>query len=85
MLAYEKCYALTSASAGSFNNCIAAHEAEVLHRRLSDHGKLVEHSRGQLLASRGIGPLERRSVHVPAAPDRVYCENRVPPPHTIEK
>jgi len=25
-LAYEKCYALTSASPGSFNNCISAHE-----------------------------------------------------------
>src|SRR6266446_5080982 len=26
MLAYEKCYALTSASAGGFHNCISAHE-----------------------------------------------------------
>jgi len=82
MLAYEKCYALTSTSAGSFNNCIAAHEPKAY----STDYPITQHwwniptgncSRAaELVLSNG------EATHVPAVPNRVYCENRVPPPHT---
>jgi len=81
MLAYEKCYALTSTSAGSYNNCIAAHEPKSYSTDypITSNGWNIptgncSRAAELVLFKRRVRPTS------PAVPNRVYCENRVPPP-----
>jgi hypothetical protein len=97
MLAYEKCYALTSASplsadkrSGSYNQCIAAHEPN----SYSDLYPIT--STWWNIGVPGVGGIPTGNcsraaelvlsngepTHVPAVPNRVPCANEVPPPHT---
>jgi len=85
MLAYEKCYALTSASAGSFNNCIAAHEPNSYSAAYPITSNWWNIPTGNCSRAAELVLSNGEASHVPAAPDRVPCQNRVPPPHTIEK
>jgi len=85
MLAYEKCYALTSTSAGSFNNCIAAHEPKAYTAEYPITANWWNIPAGNCSRAAELVLSNGERSHVPASPDRVYCENRVPPPHTIEK
>jgi glyoxylase-like metal-dependent hydrolase (beta-lactamase superfamily II) len=85
MLAYEKCYALTSTSAGSFNNCIAAHEPKSYTADYPITANWWNIPAGNCSRAAELVLSNRERSHVPASPDRVPCANRVPPPHTIEK
>ena len=85
MLAYEKCYALTSTSAGSFNNCIAAHEPNSYSADYPITSNWWNIPAGNCSRAAELVLSNGERTHVPASPDRVPCENRVPPPHTIEK
>jgi glyoxylase-like metal-dependent hydrolase (beta-lactamase superfamily II) len=86
MLAYEKCYALTSASplsadkrSGSYNQCIAAHEPNsysdlypITSNWWAINGGNCSRAAELVLSN---GELSHKNG-VPA-----YCENEVPPPH----
>ena len=85
MLAYEKCYALTSESAGKHNNCISAHEPKSYTAEYPITSNWWNIPAGNCSRAAELVLSNGEPSHVPAAPDRVYCENRVPPPHTIEK
>jgi hypothetical protein len=83
-LAYEKCYALTSTSAGSFNNCIAAHEPKSYSTGypITQNWWIIPNGNcsraAELVLSNG------EPTHVPPVPDRrpkEACVSTIPP-HT---
>jgi len=88
MLAYEKCYALTSASAGGFNNCIAAHEPKSysadypITNRWWTIGFTPADGNcsraAELVLSNG-----HPSLFKPG--QQTYCENLAPPAHVATK
>jgi hypothetical protein len=79
MLAYEKCYALTSASAGSFNNCIAAHEPKSYSNDYPITSKWWNIPTGNCSRAAELVLSNGESTHFPGGV-QVACENRVPPP-----
>jgi glyoxylase-like metal-dependent hydrolase (beta-lactamase superfamily II) len=85
MLAYEKCYALTSASPGSFNNCIAAHEPTSYTSNYPITSNWWRIPTGNCSRAAELVLSNGEATHVPASPDRSpTCVSTVPP-HSIEK
>jgi glyoxylase-like metal-dependent hydrolase (beta-lactamase superfamily II) len=85
MLAYEKCYALTSESGGrSYNNCIAAHEPKSYTAEYPITAKWWNIPTGNCSRAAELVLSNGEPSHFPGGP-QVKCENRIPPPHTIEK
>ena len=87
MLAYEKCYALTSATplsadkrSGSYNQCIAAHEPNSYTPDYPITANWWNVPTGNCSRAAELVLSNGESTHVPAVPNRVYCENEVPPP-----
>jgi len=84
MLAYEKCYALTSASAGGFHNCISAHEPKSYSNDYPITSKWWNIPAGNCSRAAELVLSNGEPSHFPGGV-QVKCVNRVPPPHTIEK
>ena len=87
-LAYEKCYALTSASPGSFNNCISAHEPTAYTSNypitsnwwnIGTRATPTAIPTGNCSRAAELVLSNGESTHVPAVPDRVLCETRLTP------
>jgi glyoxylase-like metal-dependent hydrolase (beta-lactamase superfamily II) len=86
-LAYEKCYALTSRSQGTFNNCIAAHEptSYTAAYPITQNWWNIPGGNCSRAAELVLAPGEQ--THVPGNPDRTpasQCTSTIPP-HAIVK
>lgn len=79
-LAYEKCYALTSRSPGSFNNCIAAHEPNSYDPAYPITQNWWLPIAGECWRAAELVLSNNEGTHVPPMPTRVKCRTPAPAP-----
>ncbi len=80
-LAYEKCYVLTSTTANSFNNCIAAHEPNSYTAAYPITSNWWNIPGGNCSRAAELALAPGESTHVPASPDRTppaSCVSTIP-------
>ncbi len=81
-LAYEKCYVLAS-RLNSFNNCVSAHEPISYTPEYPLTANWWNIPDGHCSRAAELILANGEPTHVPANPNRTYCEDRTPPPHIV--